>query len=106
MNDGENNDGKILVKGILELQDLIPGFLENRRNESLQILENLESGDFEAIAGRGHSLLGLGGGYGFDEISDYGRLIEQAALARDAAAVRTATEKLINFLDRVEVVYD
>jgi hypothetical protein len=50
-------------------------------------------------------LLGLGGGYGFDEILDYGRLIEQAALIRDAAAVRAATEKLINCLDRVEVAY-
>ena len=106
MNNGNSKDEKIVVKGIQGLEDLIPAFLEHRKKESRQILENLESKDFEAIARAGHSLLGLGGGYGFDEISDSGRLIEQAAMARDAVAVRAAAEKLISFLDRVEVVYD
>lgn len=99
-------NGKIVVQGIEELRDLIPEFLEHRKQETKEILEELEAGNFDSIARKGHSLLGLGGGYGFDEISDLGRLIEQAALEGEAGTVRSHTERLISYLEMVEVVYD
>jgi len=48
---------------------------------------------------------GCGGGYGFDEITDIGMQIEQAAKEKNTAKIRTQLEILSRYLDGVEVVY-
>lgn len=96
---------RIVVHVDPDLEDLIPGFLANRRADVDGLQAALARGDFEAIRITGHSMKGAGGGYGFDAITDIGARIEQAALARDADAVRAGIEDLADYLVRVEVVY-
>lgn len=89
-----------------DLEDLIPGFLNNRRNDVEQIRSSLRSGDYVKIRLLGHSMKGAGGGYGFDPITDYGGDIEQAALAQDDAAIEASLARLADYLARVEPVFD
>ena len=89
-----------------DLEDLIPGFLNNRRNDIVQIRASLQDGDFVKIRLLGHSMKGAGGGYGFDPITDYGDEIEQAALRQDVAAIEAWLAKLADYLARVEPVFD
>ena len=82
-----------------ELRDLIPRFLANRRSEVERLRDAIARGDLEAARRIGHGLKGVGGGYGFDEISRIG-----AALAR-GHDLATLARELADYLDGVEIVY-
>lgn len=96
---------KILVQIDPDLQDIVPGFLDNRRNDILTIRSAIPRGDFEAIRMLGHRLKGDGGGYGFEAISEMGAVIEQAAARQDTQALLQQTQAIEDYLNRVEVVY-
>ena len=87
------------------LEEIIPGFLENRRRD-VQILEAaLQESNLVQIQIIGHRMRGDGGGYGFDAISMMGAALEQAAAREDLSAIRRHIAELIDFLARVTVVY-
>jgi HPt (histidine-containing phosphotransfer) domain-containing protein len=99
-----NND-KITVRLDPDIQDLIPGFLENRKKDVSAMQAALANGDFGTIMVLGHTMKGDGGGYGFDAISEIGAIIETAAKQQDAKQIQQATQRLADFLARVEVVF-
>ena len=88
-----------------EFETLMPGFLEHRRQELLQITDALSREDFEMIREIGHGLKGAGGTYGLDAVSAYGRSLEATAVQRDGSAVREVLGALSRFLDRLQLVY-
>jgi HPt (histidine-containing phosphotransfer) domain-containing protein len=96
---------KIVVQVDADLEDLVPDYLRNRRNDLESILKALAGNDYETIRVLGHTMKGTGGGYGFDAITDHGRSLEQAAKDRDPVAIRRVVEELGQYLDAVEVVY-
>ena len=96
----------IVVKVDPDLEDLIPGFLDNRRADVGKLRDLLEAQNFTEIRIIGHSMKGAGGGYGFDAITDIGAAIEDAALASDAPAVVEQTSVLEDYLSRVQTVPD
>jgi len=89
-----------------DLQELIPGYLENRHTDVKAMLEALEQGDYETIRVLGHSMKGSGGGYGFDAITEIGSALERAAKAGDAEAIRQGVGTLQTYLQHVQVVYE
>jgi HPt (histidine-containing phosphotransfer) domain-containing protein len=101
-----NSAGKILVHVDKDLQDLIPEFLEGRRADVDSIGSAVGARDYETVRVLGHSMKGCGGGYGFEEITEIGAGLEQAAKAKDEAAIFAGLEKLADYLARVEVVYE
>ena len=101
-----DSDDKIIVYVDSDIKDLVPGFLENRKKDITSIIDALTENDYEAIRIIGHSLKGSGGGYGFDNISDIGRLLEQGAKTRNAIEIRKCVERLYEYLERVKVVYE
>ena len=96
---------KIVVKVDPDLEDLVPGFLENRKADVDKLREALEKTDFDILTSIGHSIKGVGGGYGFDRMSELGAAIETSAKAGDAENVKEKIEQLDDFLNRVEVEY-
>ena len=89
-----------------DLEDLIPGFLENRSKDLDAMKEALSTGDFETLRSIGHSLKGVGGGYGFDRISEIGAEIESLAKLSDLEGITPQVEDLADYLGRLEVVYE
>ncbi len=87
-----------------ELADLVPGFLDNRRGDVAKLTNLLASGNFAEIRMIGHSMKGAGGGYGFDQITDIGDMIERAALTADSKTIVAGIERLADYLARVDVV--
>lgn len=102
----KEGDGKIVVHADPEIADLIPRFLENRQKDIVSIMDALKSQNFETIKILGHSMKGAGGGYGFPGVTDIGKSIEEAAKVEDSDAILMALDKLTNYLDRVEVIYE
>ena len=90
-----------------DLCDLIPGFLEHKRDDTRALLSgvSVEHIDFEALSRIAHKIKGEGGSYGFDAISLYGAEIEQAALSHDADAIRRYANELAAYLDSVQIEY-
>jgi len=100
----ENND-KIVVQIDEDLEDLIPMFLENRQKDIGKIKQAVEEQDFDTIRTLGHSMKGTGGGYGFAEISEIGGVMETSALAKDIDSILKMNEKLISYLQKIEIVF-
>lgn len=101
----DNQEEKIVVFVDEDLQDLIPGYLENRLKDIAAIQASLAQGDYEAIRSIGHKMKGSGGGYGFDEITNIGRAMEEAANKNFGEEIERQTEALKTYLERLEVVY-
>ena len=96
---------KIVVHVDSDLEDLIPGYLENRRQDVEAILRAMENKDFEAIRVLGHTMKGTGGSYGFELITDLGRALEKAARDLDEASVKQSAVSLRDYIQAVEVVF-
>ncbi len=97
---------KITVHIDPDLEDLIPGFLERRQGDIQTIRTALEQNDFDAIHTLAHTMKGVGGGYGFDDITTISRAIQQAAEKSDEEGVRKGVDELAGYLERVEVLYE
>ena len=88
-----------------DLEDIVPGFLENRRKDVTTLQAALQAGDFNTVRLLGHRMKGDGGGYGFDTISTIGDALEQAAIRADRPAIERQLVSLADFLANVQVVY-
>jgi len=97
---------KIVVHVDADLQELIPGYLDNRHGDIQAMREALAQGDYETILILGHSMKGSGGGYGFDTITEIGSALEQAAKGREPDTIHRWVDELLRYLERVQVVYD
>ncbi len=99
------SDEKIIVQVDPDLEDLIPGFLENRNSDVEKLRSALDDNDFENLRSIGHSIKGVGGGYGFDLMSELGADIEFAAKESNADEIREKINQLDNYLKCVKIEY-
>lgn len=106
MDVGDGSHESIRIRVDPEIASLVPGFLNNRRQDVVSIHEAVNQGDFETARILGHSMKGSGGGYGFDGITEIGGEIETAAKRRDPVAIRIQADALSRYLARVEIVGD
>lgn len=95
------SEGPIPVDIDPDLMDLIPTFLENRRNEIGELREAVDAGDAGTVEDLAHRLKGLGGGYGFDYITTAGSAIEGLAREERLADVDPWLTALEDYLARV-----
>lgn len=88
-----------------ELAPAVPEYLENRRLDCSLIAQWLADGNLAEIKLLAHRMIGSGGSYGFDEISEIGESLEYSALGCDDDGIRIAVDRLRSYLSRVTVVY-
>jgi CheY-like chemotaxis protein/HPt (histidine-containing phosphotransfer) domain-containing protein len=104
----EENSRKdtILVRANPKFADMMPGFLQNRRQDVIAMLDALDRGDFETVESLGHGMKGAGESFGFAAITDIGAALEQAAESADTDTSRKWVGELSSYLDHVEIVSD
>jgi PAS domain S-box-containing protein len=100
----EVESSKIQIRADNRLRAVIPGYLQNRRDDVREILEALERVDYEKIRELGHKMHGSGSGYGFAPITEIGQALEEAARERNADSVHSCIAQLSSYLDQIEVV--
>jgi HPt (histidine-containing phosphotransfer) domain-containing protein len=112
-NESDNKDypgkyptDRIRVRIDRDLQDLIPMYLENRRRDIEAILDAMAQQNYSSIEVAGHKMKGSGSGYGFDEITAIGRVLEQAAKNQNAATIRRAVSDLREYIRKIDIVYE
>ncbi len=89
-----------------DLEDLIPGFIENRHKDANKIKGFLSSEEWQEIQRLGHSMKGSGGGYGFHEVTRIGQGIEEAAKTQSKDEIMKLTDSLSNYLSTVKIVIE
>ncbi len=104
--DGDGAGKKIIVNVDRDLEDLIPGFMDNRQNDIVTIRNAVEQEDYETVRSLAHCLKGCGAGYGFNEITEIGATLEQAAKAKDRQKIEEWLNYLAQYLGKVEIVYE
>jgi HPt (histidine-containing phosphotransfer) domain-containing protein len=96
---------KVIVEVDADLADLVPNFLANRQKDLQQIAIALEKADNNALRIIGHNMKGVGGGYGFGDITEFGKQIEAAAKDGNHDAVRALRSEYEQYLANLEVRY-
>jgi PAS domain S-box-containing protein len=86
------------------LDDIVPGYLANRRKEASEMIDLLAASDFERLSILSHNLKGTARGYGFPDLVQMGYALEQSANHMDCGTLRTQITDLGNYLDRVELI--
>ena len=102
---GSGTSKTIVVYVGADIQDLMPIFLEGRREDVKALVEALEKGDYDTVLVLGHNMKGAGGSYGFDLITELGRDLEQSAREQNAEKVGRLVIELSSYLERIEVIY-
>ena len=90
----------VLVDG--RLRTLVARFLINCGRDLARLRAALDGGDLAVTRTIGHSLGGVGGSYGFEEITRIGRAIEERSIRGDAASVGNLAAQLEDYLARVQ----
>ena len=96
---------KITIEVDADLADLVPNFLANRQKDLRLIETALEKNDMEALRIIGHNMKGVGGGYGFNGITEFGKHIEEAAKTRNIDNIHNQLQQYRSYLDNLEVRY-
>lgn len=95
-----------VVRVDVEIADLIPKFLLQMQQACRAMGESAARGDLPAVLGLAHQITGVGGSYGFHEITHLGRAIEETIKKTDGAAVHRLIAELDTYLQSVEVIYE
>lgn len=101
----EQESSKDIVYVDSDFEDLVPGFLDNRKSEIEAIRSCCESADFKEIMRLGHGMKGAGAGYGFPAITEIGANLEEAAKNGDTGAIEKELTRLNEYLSTVRVIY-
>jgi HPt (histidine-containing phosphotransfer) domain-containing protein len=100
-----NNNEGITVVVDKELEDLVPVFLKNRHKEVETLKAALAAADFEQLRQLGHRMKGVGNSYGFEQVSVFGRRVEDGARSGDRAAIAACIADYADYLARVQVSF-
>lgn len=100
------SEDKIVVHVDIDLEDLIPGFLDNRQSDLQKLEQALGDQDFETLRSIGHNIKGVGGGYGFHEMTVIGAAIEESAKENKLEVANENVRKLSHYLSNIEIVYE
>jgi CheY-like chemotaxis protein len=87
-----------------EILAIVPAFLDARRDDVHALTRALASGDYARIQTIGHRLKGTGRSYGFDDISEIGRALEEAGTAGSPDAAARHIDALRAYLECVQIL--
>lgn len=96
---------KTIIRVDAELAEILPAYLQHRREELARLPALLQAGSFGEVQAIGHKLRGSGGGYGLDLLTEIGGRMENAAKAKDGAALAAQVAELKEFLESVEIEF-
>lgn len=88
-----------------DLEMVIPTFLVNRKKDVEALKKALSRSDYDKIQFIGHSLKGVGGGYGFDFITEVGEKLEIGARSRAKDDLSKLILTLDQYLNNLEISY-
>jgi HPt (histidine-containing phosphotransfer) domain-containing protein len=89
-----------------DLEDLIPSFMENRKNELLDMENALGSRDFELIRRIAHTWKGISRPYGFVHLETLSKKLEASGESESHEGVGQVLAEIRDYLANVRIVYE
>jgi len=89
-----------------DLIDIIPDYLQRRKEELLKLKNLILDENFDEIKRIGHKMIGSGSGYGFDFITEKGRELETSAINKDKEKIIKIIEQLEDYLSNLDITYE
>lgn len=89
-----------------DLADYIPTFVDNRKKELQQASDFLNSSDYESLRRLGHTLKGCCPSYGFVELGELGKKLEDLAKNEKSEEISSLLKDMGWLLDHFEVIED
>lgn len=96
----------IVIRADPELEDLIPWYLEKRREDIQRMRQAMEEGDYEKVRTLAHNMKGSGSGYGFQDITQIGAAMVEMVRLGDKDGIGRKIAELENYLKLVRVIYE
>ncbi len=87
-----------------ELYDLAPNYLANRIRDIALLKDALTRKDLEFISTLCHKTKGTAGGYGFAEVSQMAKRLENAAKSGDLELLAAEIEAMDDYLRNIEII--
>lgn len=97
---------RIAVNISADMAGLAPDFLHKRRQDVDKLRRALEEDKLDSVRVIGKSMKGTGAIYGFGQIAELGKSLEQSALGEATDTIQHLILELEDFLERVELVID
>lgn len=85
------------------LFDLVPAFLQSKKDQVIQLRSAADSLDYDAIASIAHKIVGSAASYGFKELGEWAKEIEGFAKIKEQSKVIELIEHMSNYLLSVKV---
>ncbi|MBC77759.1 MAG: histidine phosphotransferase [Halobacteriovoraceae bacterium] len=95
----------MIIKVSSDLEDILPKYLQNRKQEVEELKSFLANKDFESLKVRGHRLAGNAPSYGMELLGSLGVKIEADAKREDLSNMGDYIQEIEEFLIQVEVEY-
>jgi len=86
-----------------DMRELVEFFVGQMPQRVRALQESLESGALEDVRSIAHQLKGAGGSYGFPQITESARSLEEQADSANLEAVRQGVDELIAICNRTTV---
>jgi HPt (histidine-containing phosphotransfer) domain-containing protein len=90
----------------IDLEEIIPSFLSNRQKDIEEIEKSLSENNFKEIESIGHKLSGSAGSYGFDDLGQIGKDIENACKEDNQTLVKSLYAKYKDYLENLNITYE
>jgi HPt (histidine-containing phosphotransfer) domain-containing protein len=93
-----------VVRADPEIEDLIPGFLRNRRTELAALESALACSDYEFICRMAHTWKGICRPYGFVDLGVLSQRLEEAGGRGSSDETTAIIEQMREYLAKVQVI--
>jgi len=89
-----------------ELEELIPNYLRNKRDQIIIMRDAYRHRDYDNLASVAHQLAGSAGGYGFDDLTRISLKLEDAALKKvEDSIIEEYINSIEKYVDNVNITY-
>lgn len=85
--------------------DIVPWFLDNRKEDVKRVREFVEVSDFDQIQRMGHRWKGTCASYGFQKLSEAGELLEDLSAHQNKEEILNLLDRTEEYISHLEVVY-
>lgn len=97
------DDKKVYVDE--SFSDIVPWFLDNRKEDIKRVKEFVDVSDFDQIQRMGHRWKGTCASYGFQKLSEAGELLEELAARKNKEEILQLLDRASEYVGQVDVVY-
>jgi HPt (histidine-containing phosphotransfer) domain-containing protein len=95
-----------VVRPDKDLEDLIPSFMQNRRNELVELQAAIRKNDFHFVRRLAHTWKGICRPYGFIHLETLSRSLEEAGEREDSSDVTRIADEIRDYIQNVRIVFD